>query len=86
LELAKKEPDKYIENTEYDGIDWGYVGGRQVVYGCPCNRASEYEQFIWNNWHVIERYLSSMAKKKKKEADEESKLAESVETSVEELE
>lgn len=51
----KTDPEKYIPN---DGsISIGHIGGYQVVWGCPCNKLSRYENFIWHNRWLIARYL-----------------------------
>jgi hypothetical protein len=56
-EKAEKYPDKYIENAMADSIRWGYIGGKQAVYECPCNEARKYEDFIWAHRHLIVKYL-----------------------------
>jgi hypothetical protein len=54
---AQKTPGKYIEHNDYDSIDWGYIDGKQVVWGCPCNSARRYEQWIWGHRYAIAKYL-----------------------------
>lgn len=58
---AKAEPDKYIEDPSYDSIPWGRIDGKQAVLGCPCNGLRHYEDFIWQNRHVILDYLERRA-------------------------
>lgn len=54
---ALKNPGEYIEHNDYDTIDWGYINGKQIVYGCPCNSARQYEQWIWSHRYLIAKYL-----------------------------
>lgn len=71
---AQKEPGKYIEHNDYDTIDWGFIAGKQIVYGCPCNSARRYEQWIWSHRYIIAKYLRLMAE----EAEIDAKLAREV--------
>lgn len=83
-EQNKQNPDKYIFHNEVS-VPWGYLDGKQAVYGCPCNKASRYEDFIWNNRHIIEGYLSARAKKQLERAKKDSQLAEKVKEAVKTL-
>ena len=58
---ALQSPDKYIEHGDCDYISWGYLEGKQIVWGCPCNRARLYERWIWNHRYTIASYLKSRA-------------------------
>ena len=58
---AQKNPGKYIEHNDYDTIDWGYINGKQIVYGCPCNSARQYERWIWSHRYIIAKYLRLQA-------------------------
>jgi Zn finger protein HypA/HybF involved in hydrogenase expression len=53
-ELEKKEPDKYVE---VDQVRWGDLDGKHVVTTCPCNGLRPYENFIWNNRHIIAKFV-----------------------------
>jgi hypothetical protein len=61
LEKQKASPDKYFGQD--NGISSGWIGGKAYVWGCPCNKARPYENFIWNNRHVIMTYLHAMTAK-----------------------
>lgn len=52
---AEKEPDRYIEGSDY--WSWYHLGGKQFVVGCPCNASRHYENFIWRNRRQISTYL-----------------------------
>lgn len=54
---AQKNPGKYIEHNDYDSIDWGYINGKQIVWGCPCNSARQFESWIWSHRYAIAKYL-----------------------------
>jgi len=71
---AAKEPSKYIEHNDYDSIDWGYINGKQIVWGCPCNSARQYEQWIWSHRYAIAKYLKLRAE----EAQMDAKFAQEV--------
>jgi hypothetical protein len=58
---ALKEPGKYIEHNDYDSIDWGYINGKQIVWGCPCNSARRFESWIWSHRYAIAKYLKLRA-------------------------
>jgi hypothetical protein len=58
---AQKHPGKYIEHNDYDSIDWGYINGKQIVWGCPCNSARQFESWIWNHRYAIAKYLKLRA-------------------------
>lgn len=70
-ERAKKHPERYIEETGYDSIAWGYIDGRQAVIGCPCNKLSEYENLFWNNRTRILEYFERRAKERLESAQED---------------
>lgn len=72
--VRRRNREKYIEHNDYDTIDWGYIAGKQIVYGCPCNSARRYEQWIWSHRYIIAKYLRLMAE----EAELDAKLAREV--------
>jgi hypothetical protein len=57
---AKKEPGRCFP-LDYcpGGADFG---GYFYVWGCPCNRADKFEQFIWDRRHQIASYLEKRTK------------------------
>lgn len=77
---ALKNPGKYIEHNDYDSIDWGYINGKQIVYGCPCNSARQYERWIWSHRYVISKYLKLMAEELALEAKFAAEVADDAET------
>jgi hypothetical protein len=54
---ATAEPEKYIQHFDDDMVSWGMMDGKQAVIGCPCNKLTLYERFIWNHRNVIAKYL-----------------------------
>jgi len=55
---AEKDPAKYIRHTD-TGVASGWIGGRQVVWGCQCNKLSQ----------LIARDLTALAKMKVEQAE-----------------
>lgn len=58
---AQKYPGQYIEHNGYDSISWGMINGKQIVWGCPCNSARQFEQWIWSHRYIISKYLRTRA-------------------------
>jgi len=50
------------------------IDGKQAVYGCSCNEARKYEDFIWNHRHIIADYLEARVSKMNKQMKEENGL------------
>lgn len=65
---AQRNPGEYIEHNDYDSIDWGYINGKQIVWGCPCNSARRFEQWIWSHRYAIAKYLRLRAEQAGMEA------------------
>jgi hypothetical protein len=59
---AKEKPDRYIEHFDVDTISWGYLDGKQIVWGCACNSARRYESWIWSHRYAIADYFQLRAK------------------------
>lgn len=58
MQMAEKQPDKYIHHPEDDCISTGEINGIPFVSHCQCNNLSRYEDFIWNERHLIIAYLT----------------------------
>lgn len=58
---AAKYPDKFILDESNDSLSIGTFNGRQVVWGCCCNKLRPYEDFIWSHRHMIWEYLKLRA-------------------------
>jgi len=84
MEKARREPDKYIAHSE-DSIRWGYIDGKQVVEGCPCNQATRYERLFWRDRHTIQRYYQNKSAKMKSDAEKAAQLSGNVTKSLETL-
>lgn len=54
---AAEDPEHYCEDEDNDGLSFGTIDGMQAVYGCPCNRLSKYEDFIWAHRELIVTYI-----------------------------
>ncbi len=61
---AEKDPDKYMETSVYSSIQWGYILGKQTVWGCPCNEQTvyPYERFLLAHTEQIMTYFQECAK------------------------
>ncbi len=55
-EKQKAEPEKYIESGD-DGLGFGWLDGKQYVYGCCPEKILRYEEFIWRHRTLIMKYL-----------------------------
>jgi len=58
ISLSERDPDHYVA-WEEDYVPRGTIDGRTVVIGCPCNKLSRYELFIWAERRTILRYLEA---------------------------
>jgi hypothetical protein len=63
--LATKDPERYCEDADNDGLSFGTIEGMQAVYGCPCNKLNRYEDFIWNHRELIVKYISRRTEKER---------------------
>lgn len=59
---AKAEPDRYVEESVFDGIEIGYIAGMNTVVHCRCNALSRYEAWIWDHRSLIIDYLTQRCK------------------------
>jgi len=82
---AEKDPDRYIEDATCSSISYGWLNGKQVVDGCPCNRARKIEDWIWSHRDIISKYLKSRIMKMKRQAEMEERQVEGVVESAAEL-
>lgn len=77
LEKMRNRPATYRQDGANDSIAVGQISGINVVYGCPCDGAYKYEQFIWEHREIIMRYLRARIAK---EAANANRDAESIAT------
>ncbi len=82
-EKHNRDPNRFIEHAEF--VHYGTLDGKNIVYGCPCESASFYENLIWKNKGVISKYLSARADKMTKQAQAEQKRADLVKRSIDTL-
>jgi len=82
---ADKEPDRYIEDATCSSISWGYLDGQQAVWGCPCNIARKYEDWIWGHRELVTSYLRKRIRDQKRDAEMEETRMEGVVDSAAEL-
>lgn len=54
---AAAEPDRYVEETFHDSIDWGYWNGKQFVPDCPCGIGDKIAEAIDPRAHQLAAYL-----------------------------
>lgn len=67
-QLAMEQPNKYVEDTEYGSIDFGYFEGKQAVVHCPCCRLVPVEKFVWANRREILAYLRLRSDRERKDS------------------
>ena len=72
---AESDPRRYRVDPLNDSVSVGELAGSIVVYGCPCNGARRYEDFIWSHRRMIARYLKERAAKELQEAQANAELA-----------
>ena len=85
IEKYKKDPDRYVFHSDTDSVRWGNIGEEQVVYGCQCNKAREYEDLFWNNRSLISAYFTMRAEKQRQEAERNVGLAKNVSEALESI-
>lgn len=85
MKKYEEDPDKYVFNNEYSSVSLGYLDGKQVVWGCPCNAGSRYEEFMWNHRYIFRDYIKAKAKKIAENAEMETGLAKDVNKAVNSL-
>jgi len=59
LKKAEAEPDRFIGHPNEDSLALGFLSGRRVIWGCPCNKARAYEDWIVENEDFIIRFLKA---------------------------
>jgi len=57
-----------------DSIFYGHLEGKRVVWGCECNKARRYEDWIWANRDMIMEYLRARIEEMVKGAEMEAKM------------
>jgi hypothetical protein len=65
--LAEENPAKYFE-VDYT-VGTMYIDGKTIIYGCSCDIARRYEQFIINHDEQIAQYLNERAAMLHEKAD-----------------
>ncbi len=67
LEKSARYPNQYIP---IDNTVWCMkIDNIEIVYGCECETAKKYENFIRNNAKKLSEYLRSYAKALREKAD-----------------
>lgn len=82
---AKAEPDKYIEETEYDHIDTAYLDGLQLVPDCQCGKYKKYCDWIESHAESLAQYLVAYFKEKAQDARHELTVSEQMASALERL-
>lgn len=70
---AKRSPDLYVEESEYDHIDIAYIQGKQIVPDCVCGHAERVATFIEDHFKEIARYISECMKDRERDRKQEAK-------------
>ena len=71
---ADTEPDRFVEHTDEDSLALGFLSGRRVIWGCSCNKARDYEDFILANEDFIIRFLKARNEEAVRKSKESLKL------------
>ena len=82
-QLAKEQPEKYIEEADFDSIDFISIDGQQLVPDCPCKRAERYAVFIERHAERLADYLLRFFQEKLTEAKAKAATAERIKTALE---
>lgn len=80
--LAKEQPDKYIEEPDFDSIDFISIDGQQLVPDCPCKRAEKYAVFIERHAEPLADYLLRFFQERLIEAKMKAATAEQITTAL----
>lgn len=75
LAKAEAEPEKYVEEAEFDHIDAVYIEGWEIVPDCPCAAYKRYCDWIENHAEELAEYLTRYFQDKKADAMREAKTA-----------
>jgi len=65
---AKDDPNHYVETD--CAIGTIEIGNQEIVYGCTCDIARKYENFILNHARQLAEYLNKYAANLRKTAEE----------------
>jgi hypothetical protein len=68
-EKIRTRPEEYREDSFNDSIGTGELAGRILVYGCPCNEARRYEDFLWSHRLQILDYIKRRTARERREAE-----------------
>jgi len=67
-ENARLQPDRFIEHADIDQIRIARVHPYSFVIECDCNFLRHYEDFFWQNRHVVAEYFRLRAATAEREA------------------
>lgn len=69
-EKQKVDPTKYRLSSD-DGLAFGWIDGKQVVWGCCRDKLAKYAEWIWAHRGIISSYLKQRSKQELEEAKRE---------------
>jgi hypothetical protein len=84
-EATAREPNKYVEDGQSDGVSFGQIDGMQFVMGCDCNRLRRYEDWIWVNRVQIAEYLKARAEENLRNAQDEATVTREAHKALDQL-
>jgi hypothetical protein len=67
----EQQPDKYILEYQLDGLDYGQIGGKVFVLGCPCGHDRKHAEWIDENADELAKYLKLLFADRIKEKSEQ---------------
>jgi len=71
LEALRQKAKSDPNYDEHDGsIGWMEIAGREIVFGCSCEMAANWEKFIRTHAVQLKNYLNKLAEAYRAKADE----------------
>jgi hypothetical protein len=68
---AKRLPEWFLEEMEFDSIDTAYIGELQIVTHCKCHYLRTWEEFIYRQRHSVAKYLRILTEQAQQHAARE---------------
>ena len=69
LQKAAADKDQYRESDD-DGLAFGWLSGRQVVFGCDCGFSQRHEDWIREHEKEIRQFLRQLGAERLADAEE----------------
>lgn len=66
---AQEKPDRFIEDAENDSVGITEIDGQEIAFGCKCNKAARYDNFLRAEAARIASFLRKVAEAERARAD-----------------